>query len=142
VLPEEIFINYPSSAPNKYQITIFTDIDGPYCGQLHSHMPSFNQQGITVNYILLPRSGIASQSYKKTLSAICSADPAASITRAMQNHNREATSGASTLVSQHMRIAEDLQMHTTPTIVLANVQIKQGLVNPVQMLALLEAAEQ
>lgn len=33
-------------------------------------------------------------------------------------------------------------MHTTPTIVLANVQIKQGLVNPVQMLALLEAAEQ
>jgi thiol:disulfide interchange protein DsbC len=146
-LPEDVFVNYPSSelpsnALGKHKITLFTDIDCPYCRTLHGHMASFNQRGISVNYIMLPRSGVGSESYKKTRSALCSADPAGAITQAMLNQAPTPNSCEPTRVGQHMEIASMLRINSTPTIVLPNGQIKLGLVNPDQLLALLEDKEQ
>lgn len=141
LLEEDVFISYPSSSEKKYQITVFTDIDCPYCRKLHSYMPSFNRQGISVNYIMLPRSGIDSESYKKTLAAVCSTEPAESITRAMQNHNPKANNCDSTLVKQHLKIAQELKINSTPTVVLANGEIKLGLVNPDQLIVLLNGSD-
>jgi thiol:disulfide interchange protein DsbC len=141
-LPQDVFVNYPSSIPSKYKITVFTDIDCPYCRTLHSHMASFNQRGISVNYIMLPRTGIGSESYKKTHAALCSADPADSITQAMQNQAPTPNRCEPLQVARHMDIATELNINSTPTIVLPNGQIKLGLVNPDQLIALLEASKQ
>jgi thiol:disulfide interchange protein DsbC len=141
-LPEDVFVNYPSGIPSKHKITVFTDIDCPYCRTLHGHMASFNQRGISVNYIMLPRTGIGSESYKKTHAALCSADPADSITQAMQNQAPTPNSCEPIRVSRHMEIASKLRINSTPTIVLPNGQIKLGLVNPDQLIALLEGSEQ
>jgi protein-disulfide isomerase len=40
-----------------------------------------------------------------------------------------------------MKIVRDLKINNTPSIVLPNGQLKLGLVNPDQLLALLEAVE-
>lgn len=143
-LPEDILVNYPSSVKSKHKITVFTDIDCPYCRTLHRHMESFNQQGISVNYIMLPRSGVGSESYKKTLAALCSVDPAESITQAMLNQGLTHSNSNCdpSRVSQHMEIASKLKINSTPSIVLPNGHIKLGLVNPDQLIALLEEAEQ
>ena len=140
-LAEDVFVSYPSNGPSKHQVTVFTDIDCPYCRKMHDYMTSFNQRGISVNYVMVPRAGVGSESHKKTASALCSANPADSITSAMQNNKLEAVSCEGNLVGKHMQIARNLKISSTPTVVLPSGQIKLGLTNPDQLIALLEGGE-
>ena len=45
------------------------------------------------------------------------------------------------VMDQHLKIARDLKITSTPTIVLPNGQLKLGLVSPDQLLRLLEGAD-
>lgn len=139
-LPADIFVSYPSSTPSKYQITVFTDIDCGYCRKFHSNMASLNEQGISVNYVMLPRSGVGSKSHTKTIAALCSENPAESITLAMQNIQPRPNNCKDNVMSQHINIVQDLKINNTPTIVLPDGQIKLGLYSPEQLLALLKSA--
>lgn len=139
--PQEVFVSYPSSIPSKYEITVVTDIDCPYCRKLHSHMDSFNQLGVSVNYVMLPRSGVGSASHSKTIAALCSDNPAIAITKAMQNEPPTQNNCKQSGINQHLKIARDLQIKSTPAIILPNGKIKLGLVNPAQLLALLVGKE-
>ena len=136
-LPQDVFVSYPSSGPSKYKVTVFTDIDCTFCRKMHNDMPSFNQQGISVNYVMLPRAGVGSASHKKTISALCSANPAEAITNAMQNKAPAPLSCELNQMSKHMEIARNLKIRSTPTIVLPGGQIKLGLTSPNQLLELL-----
>ena len=141
-LPDDIYVNYPStSKQSKYEITVFTDIDCGYCRKFHSNMQTLNKQGISVNYIMLPRSGIGSKSYNKTVAALCSDSPAESITRAMQNIEPIPNNCKDNAMSQHMAIVQDLKINNTPTIMLPNGQLKLGLYNPEQLIAQLKNSE-
>ena len=140
-LPQNIFVSYPSSGLSKHQVTVFTDIDCPYCRKMHNYMPSFNQLGISVNYIMLPRAGIGSKSYKKTVSALCAANPADAITSAMQNRSTAPLNCEPNVMRKHMVIARKLNIRSTPTIVLPSGEIELGLTNPDQLIALLEGDE-
>lgn len=140
-LPNDVFVNYPSNGPSKHQITVFTDIDCPYCRKFHDYMTRFNQLGVSVNYVMLPRTGVGSKSHIKTVAALCSDNAAVSITKAMQNKEPTSNSCASSVMSQHMKITRDLKINSTPTIVLPNGQLKLGLVSPDQLLALLGEVE-
>jgi protein-disulfide isomerase len=44
-------------------------------------------------------------------------------------------------MSKHLKIARELKINSTPTIVLPNGQLKLGFVSPDQLLVLLEGAE-
>lgn len=136
-LPEGVLVSYPSTSPNKHTITVVTDIDCPYCRKFHNYIPSINQQGVTVNYVMLPRAGVGSGSHKKTISALCSDNPADAITSAMQNAAPSENNCQSEVMSQHMTIAQHLKVNSTPTIILPNGQLKVGLVNPDQLFTLL-----
>ena len=140
-LPQELFINYPSSIPSRYQITVVTDIDCAYCRKFHNQMAIFNQRGISVNYVMLPRAGVGSASHKKTIAALCSDNPASAITSAMLNDNPPPISCEVNLMSKHLDIARDLKITSTPTIVLPNGQLKPGLHSPDQLIALLEGSQ-
>lgn len=75
-------------AKNEKQVlTIFTDLDCPYCAKIHKEVPELNKHGITVSYYLFPRAGIGSPSYKKAVSAWCADDKLTALTKAK---NREA----------------------------------------------------
>lgn len=137
-LPEDVFVNYPSSGPRKYEITVFTDIDCGYCRKFHGYMSSLNKRGVSVNYVMLPRSGVGSKSHEKTVAVLCSENPAESINKAMQNQNPSANNCESSLMKQHMEIVSDLKINNTPTIVLPNGELKLGLVGPDQLFALLD----
>ncbi|MFT6269444.1 MAG: thiol:disulfide interchange protein DsbC [Alphaproteobacteria bacterium] len=104
-------------------------------------MASLNQQGVSVNYVMLPRTGVGSKFYNKTVAALWSDAPADSITSAMQNKDPKPIDCEPKAMSHHMDIARDLNINTTPTIVLPNGQLKVGLISPVQLFALLEADE-
>jgi thiol:disulfide interchange protein DsbC len=41
--------------PNpKYTVTVFTDVDCPYCRQFHKQIAEYNKLGIAVKYVLFP----------------------------------------------------------------------------------------
>ncbi len=58
--------HYPA-AKAKHQVTVFTDIDCPHCRRLHNEIPAMQAAGIDVKYVLLPRAGVGSPSYKKSI---------------------------------------------------------------------------
>lgn len=140
-LPESTFINYPSNGSSRYEITVVTDIDCPYCRTLHTHIPKINELGISVNYIMLPRAGIGSSSYVKTDAALCSNKPAESITSAMQNKPTKPISCENSVLNKHMEIVKELRINSTPTIILPSGKLNLGLLNPDQLVALLEKDE-
>jgi thiol:disulfide interchange protein DsbC len=141
-LPDNIYVKYPSSStPSKYEVTVFTDIDCGYCRKFHSNMARLNKQGISVKYIMLPRSGVGTKSHTKTIAALCSDNPAETITRAMQNIEPIPNNCEGKVMRKHMEIVQDLKINNTPTIVLPNGQIKLGLYSPERLLAVLKEAE-
>jgi len=140
-IPNDVFINYASSDAHKHTVTVFTDIDCPYCRKLHAHMQRFNQRGISINYVMVPRAGTNSKSYHKVRAALCSDDPAQTITRAMQNVQPKPSDCEISVLAQHLEIAQAMQITSTPTIVLPDGQLQLGLVNPDQLIALLGEGE-
>lgn len=38
----------------QHQITVFTDVDCPFCARLHAQVPQLNKQGVTVKYAASP----------------------------------------------------------------------------------------
>lgn len=57
----------------KHVITVFTDVDCPYCRKFHEQMAEYNKAGIEVQYLMFPLS-IHPGADKKTVSIWCSAD--------------------------------------------------------------------
>ena len=70
----------------KYTITVFTDVDCPYCRQFHKQIAAYNQVGIAVEYVLFPLS-IHPGADKKAEAVWCSQDRNAAYTAAMNGQD-------------------------------------------------------
>ncbi|GAA0399374.1 bifunctional protein-disulfide isomerase/oxidoreductase DsbC [Cocleimonas flava] len=68
----------------KHVLKVFTDIDCPYCAKLHREVPELNAKGITVEYLMFPRAGIGSGSFKKAVSMWCADDQLQAMTDAKE----------------------------------------------------------
>ncbi len=73
-------INYPPKGETKHVVTIFTDIDCPYCRKLHHQMDEYNKLGIEIRYMMFPRAGLNSPSFDKAVSVWCADDNEAAMT--------------------------------------------------------------
>lgn len=73
-MDESLMIVYPAKNETS-KVTVFTDIDCPYCVKLHREMADYNAEGITIRYMAYPRSGIGTRSYQKAVNVWCSDDP-------------------------------------------------------------------
>ena len=80
--------------PNpKYTVTVFTDVTCPYCRMLHEQINAFNKEGIAVQYLAWPRSGVTGDdgkptaTYKEMVSIWCSADRNDAFTQAKKGHD-------------------------------------------------------
>jgi thiol:disulfide interchange protein DsbC len=139
--PANFFVQYPSNTTEKYSLTVFTAINCPYCRKLHNSIPELNQSGVSVNYVMLPRGAINSAPYAQTLSALCSGDPSKTVTQAMMNHSLETKKCDSKQLEQHISLARELKVNSTPTFVLPNGALQIGYVDTDRLLALLAGVE-
>ncbi len=115
---------YPAD-PATYRVTVFTDIDCPYCRRLHNDLPDYARAGIDVTYVMLPRSGKGSASYRKTVNAACAEDPEAAITAAMAGGEPPARS-CEHPIDEHLALARQLNVSSTPSIVLPDGRLVLG----------------
>lgn len=137
---DDMTINY-GSPDLPYEVLVFTDIDCPYCRQMHQHIAEYNKAGIRVRYFLYPRAGLNSSSYVKARNAWCSADRAAALTDAISNKtlpNKECDDP----IAEHMELGAELGVNGTPTVYTTDARSIPGRMRaPTQMAMLLKALE-
>lgn len=102
----------------KYSVTVFTDIDCPFCRRFHDRIASFNDAGIAVEYLFLPLD-IHPGADKKAEAVWCATDRKAAFTAAMSG----ADTGNATCenpVAETTRLARAIGVSGTPTILAAD----------------------
>lgn len=102
------------SANAKHTVTVFTDVDCPYCRQFHKQIAAYNQVGIAVEYVLFPLS-IHPGADKKAEAVWCSQDRNAAYTAAMNGQDPGKKTCANP-VAETTALATKIGIGGTPTI--------------------------
>ncbi|MEA1990507.1 MAG: DsbC family protein [Pseudomonadota bacterium] len=139
-IAESSMIVYPAKGGKdkaKHTITIFTDIDCPYCTKLHKEIPALNEAGVNVRYLAYPRSGMGSPSYFKAVSVWCAKDPLKSMDDAMVGLPPE-NKQCQNPVRDHMMQAQVFEVKGTPNIILDNGDLLPGYVPAKDLIKLLK----
>lgn len=119
----------------RHTVTVFTDIDCPYCRKLHDEIPEYKDLGISVRYLLFPRAGAGSPSYEKAVSVWCADDRNAAMDTA-KGGGSVPPSSCSNPVAAQMQLGRELGVNGTPAIVLENGELLPGY-RPAKELAVL-----
>ena len=125
-VPEQSMIIYPAKGAQKHVITVFTDIDCPYCHKLHQEIPKLNAAGVTVRYLAYPRAGIGSQSYDKAVSVWCASDRNQAMDQAIAGQVTPKT--CQHTVDNQFELAQVFEVTGTPTIILDTGRVIPGFV--------------
>ena len=128
---------FPAVASSRHAIVVVTDIDCPYCQRFHEHMEEYNASGIEVRYLLYPRAGEESESYRKSVSVWCSPDRRDALTRAKRLEPVPPRTCANP-VAEHMDLVDQIGVRSTPSIFLPDGRLVRGYRPPAEILALLE----
>jgi thiol:disulfide interchange protein DsbC len=127
------------SPPNpKYTVTVFTDVDCPYCQTLHSQIDEYNRLGVKVRYMFFPRSGPDTESWYKAEQVWCSSDRRAALTEAKLGKPLAAKLCPNTPVAQEYELGRQIGLEGTPGIVLSNGTMIGGYMPPDKLLAELQ----
>ena len=118
----------------KYTVTVFTDLDCPYCRKLHSQIAQYNAKGIAVRYVFFPRHGIGSPTYFQEISVWCSANRQDALTRAKLGENIPSRK-CENPVDKEFKLAMDLGISGTPGIILPDGTLYGGGYAPPDVLA-------
>jgi thiol:disulfide interchange protein DsbC len=108
-----------------HTLTIFTDVDCPYCAMMHKEVPKLNAAGIRVRYLLYPRAGLNSPTFKKSVSVWCADDRKKAIGIAKSGGEIEARS-CDNPVAKHLELGEMVGVSGTPTLVLEDGRVLPG----------------
>jgi thiol:disulfide interchange protein DsbC len=124
--------------PNpKYKVTVFTDVDCPYCRQFHKQIAEYNRLGIEVDYVLFPLS-IHPGSDKKAQTVWCSADRNIAYTDAM-NGQTLAPKTCDNPIGELTNLAISMGLNGTPAIVADDGSQLGGYVAPQELAQRLES---
>lgn len=98
----------------KHTVTVFTDVDCPFCRHFHQQIAQYNAQGIAVDYLFYPLA-IHPGADKKAEAVWCSKDRANAFTAAMTGHDPGHATCANP-VPELTRLAISLGISGTPTV--------------------------
>jgi thiol:disulfide interchange protein DsbC len=132
-LTEDDFITFKSNN-EKHRVIIFTDVDCGYCRKFHNEIHDFNDLGITVKYVAFPRSGLASDSYNKIVTAWCSADPKDTLTKMKQGEDLQISLCQDHPVEKHFLLGQKIGITGTPAIIKSNGELLPGYLPPEELL--------
>lgn len=124
-IDEATMLVYAPDGDVKHTITVFTDVDCPYCQRMHDEIAQLLDEGIKVRYILFPRSEAGSPSYMKSESIWCAEDRKQAFDTAKGGKQIQAES-CDNPIAEHRAIGESLGISGTPAIVLESGDMIPG----------------
>jgi thiol:disulfide interchange protein DsbC len=104
-------------ASSKMTVTVFTDIDCGFCRRFHSQIAEINKAGVRVRYMMFPRTGPGTESWRKAESVWCAKDRRDALTRAKKGEELKtrACADAESIKTQ-WAFGEDMGVEGTPAI--------------------------
>ena len=111
----------------KHTVTVFTDVDCPYCAKLHQEVPELNALGVGIRYAAWPRTPPGTESYLRSVSVWCASDPHQALTDAKAG--RDVTPAeCENPVAAHLEAGKLVGARGTPTMVTENGDLIGGYV--------------
>ena len=119
-LDQTKLIKYPPDTESKGHIHVYTDVACPNCRRFHKEfLPVAAARGIEVRYLAYPIIG-GEDSRKRMISAWCSPDPKASLTKLKTGETLKEASCDSHPVNDHYKLGREMQISGTPAVFLPN----------------------
>lgn len=134
---EKSMIVYPAKGEKRHVVTVFTDVDCPYCRKLHEGMAEMNAMGIEVRYLGFPRAGVGSETYKTMASIWCSDEPRQAMDAAKAGKPVPKADCKEPL-QEHMALVREFGINGTPALILEDGRLIGGYVPPKRLQAILE----
>src|SRR5690348_507077 len=131
-IPASRMIRFAPAHP-KFTVTVFTDVDCPYCRVFHSKIAEYNKLGIAVDYLFWPRSGLNTPSAAKAVSVWCAADRKRAFTQAKHGMDPK-PAHCDNPVAHDYQLGIDLGVDGTPTIIASDGAALNGYADPLQLL--------
>ena len=110
-------------------VTVFTDVDCPYCAKFHRDVPALNEAGVQVRYLLFPRAGLQGRSYQRAVGVWCADDPVESVGIAKAGGEVEYRE-CENPVKNHYALGQEIGIRGTPAIILDDGRTIAGYVPP------------
>lgn len=136
-LGEGSMIVYEPAGQARHTVTVFTDVDCPYCQKLHAELQDYLERGIRIRYLAFPRAGIPSDNYDRMVSVWCAADRQQAMTDA-KAQRPVAPAKCDNPVVDHYQMGRMLGVRGTPTIILDSGDIVPGYVPAAELNARFE----
>ena len=133
---EKKMITFSPAGKAKHTITVFTDVDCPYCSMLHKEVPKLNQAGVEVRYLMYPRAGAGSPTFHKSVSAWCNDDQKKAIGIAKEGGIVEPKI-CDDPVQEQFDLGQLIGVTGTPTLILEDGSILPGFVPADQLIKIL-----
>lgn len=121
----------------RHTVTVFTDVDCPYCAKLHLEVPALNKEGVRVRYLFFPRAGVGSESYQRSVAVWCAKDRAEAMGIAKAGGKLPMKSCANP-VAEHYELGQAIGVQGTPTLILDTGKIIPGYVPATKLLEMLK----
>lgn len=132
-LDEADMIIFPAEGEKLATLTVFTDVDCPYCRQLHGEIETLNGYGITVRYLAFPRTGLDTETHYKMISTWCAEDRKAMFTAAKRG-GEVPEADCQNPVAEHFLLGQELGVTGTPALVFEDGTLLPGYI-PAETLA-------
>jgi thiol:disulfide interchange protein DsbC len=120
----------------KRTLTVFTDVDCPYCARFHLDVPTLNKYGVKVRYLFYPRAGLKSESYRRAVAVWCADDRVKAIGIAKAGGSLDMKTCPNP-VEKDYQLGRQLDISGTPTIVFDDGKVLPGYVPARQLLSML-----
>jgi len=133
-VPESEMIIFEPEGGRKATITVFTDVDCPYCRQLHGEIEQLNEFGIAVRYLGYPRTGLNTETHQKMVATWCADDPKAMLTSAKRGGSVP-EADCDDPIARHFQLGREVGVTGTPALVLEDGTILPGYI-PAETLAM------
>jgi len=120
--------------PNpKMTVTVFTDVDCGFCRKFHSQMAELNKAGVRVRYMLFPRTGPGTESWKKAEQVWCASDRREALTRAKRGEPIKGKACGDAVIKTQYEMGGDLGVEGTPAIFTQNGDYIGGYLTPQEL---------
>lgn len=132
-LDPKTMISVLPNAP-EHHITVFTDLDCPYCRIMQQNILEYTQRGIAIHYLAYPRSGLNSLSAMRMAQVWCASDRLSALLLAQTDQPLPNSRGdCTTLIHEQYALAQKLGISSTPSIILEDGTLIPGFVAPANL---------
>lgn len=136
-IEEKEMIVFAPEGETKYTVSVFTDVDCPYCTKIHNEVPKLNKAGVKVRYLAFPRAGVGSPTYKTMVSVWCAKDQQDAMTRA-KNQQKVEPATCDNPVDEQYKMGQRIGVRGTPALLLPNGKLLPGYMPARKLVKVLE----